>query len=140
MPTRKRFSEQSRDNTRTKRDVYGDEHMERTQGTADRIRFQQEYSDFLEKNKSNEVFYDPYQQRMVTRGVPLRNVYPEFELLAIGRGIANNLIKPRFDLSKETMIRKQAKRFGKAARPEVKRQIGESAVGTSLIGLIDTGK
>lgn len=138
MPTIKRFSDiQPSDNTRTTKDIYGEDYIMMSQNVNNRLRRQREYADFMEKNKHNEVFYDPYQKRTVARGIPLENVHPEFDILALGRGVINRIVKPRFDLSKESVIRKNIKRTGKATVPEIIHQINEGLILSTLSNIPD---
>ena len=102
---------------------------------------------FYEKHESHEIFYDPYQGRVVRRGIPLEISSPEFDILGIGRAMSM-IRKPTIALAKRKDYgsRLSPRNYGykkaleKGARHEAKTYAVESGIDNSNIDNILLGK
>lgn len=102
---------------------------------------------FYEKHESHEIFYDPYQRRVVRRGIPLEISSPEFDILGIGRAMSM-IRRPTIALTKRNDYNSRLsprnyeykKALEEGARHEAKTYAVESGINNSNIDDILLGK
>lgn len=102
---------------------------------------------FYEKHESHEIFYDPYQGRVVRRGIPLEMSSPEFDILGIGRAMSM-IRRPTIALTKRRDYNSRLsprnyeykKALEEGARHEAKTYAVESGIDNSNIDDILLGK
>lgn len=96
---------------------------------------------FYEKHESDEIFYDPYQGRVVRRGIPLEISSPEFDMLGIGRAMSM-IRRPTIALTKRRDYNSKLsprnyeykKALEEGARHEAKTYAVESGIDNGNIG------